>query len=443
MKRIAIVGLGQRGAKYLAALGTAHRHDCELAAICDASLAMLEVKRPGLAAMGLEPKLYAASDFEKMIREIKPETVVVLSPDHTHGQYVCQAMEFGCDVIVEKPLTTSYDSCREILETQNRTGRRCAVTLNYRYNPAHRHIKHLLQSGVIGNVIQVAWASGTGLDHGARFFRRWHAEKANSGSLLVHKCCHLFDLANFWLGAVPRKVFATGSLNLFGPAAAARMGLEKHGPRCGECDVTERCPYYLDIQSQVTHNESPEEVAARGAETGYFRDKCVFRDEIDVHDTLSVMVQYETGAQLDFSWSAVRLGNGLLFRGTLGALEYGWSEPGKIVIHHYGGATEVVKPWRGEGGHGGADPALFNDLFGSNPGEDAYGCRADLRDGVWSVLVGLGAMESIETQAPVVLGDRVKVGRPDYRPMPMASDPLPPEPLRMALVKDDAEPGEE
>jgi len=425
MKRIVMIGAGQRAAKYLEALGRDYRDDCELAAICDVSVAMLETKRGELAALGLSPRFFPAPDFDAMIREVKPDTVLVLTPDHLHADYACRAMELGCDVIVEKPLTTTYESCRRILEARQRTGRQCAVTLNYRYNPAHRHLKQLLMSGVIGNVVQVAWTTGVPLDHGARFFRRWHSEKSFSGSLLVHKCCHLFDLVNFWLGATPRRVFATGALNFFGPAVAARLGLDGHGTRCAECSLTGKCPYFLDTQHRMTHNESPEAVAARGKETGYYRDKCVFRKEIDTHDTLSVMADYETGAQLAFSWSAERLGDWLHFQGTAGALEYRRGDGHQFVVRKYDGTVERIEPWSAEGGHGGADPVLFRDLFGTEKPADEYGCRADLRDGAWSVLVGLGALESIETGQPITLADRVAVVRPDYRPMPAAATMVP------------------
>ena len=100
-------------------------------------------------------------------------------------------MELGCDVIVEKPLTTTFENCRRILATQGRTGQTCTVAMNYRYTPRYSQIKDLLMSGVIGNVFQVNWTTGVELAHGSRYFHRWHGEKECSGTLLVHKCCHL------------------------------------------------------------------------------------------------------------------------------------------------------------------------------------------------------------------------------------------------------------
>lgn len=433
MKRIAMIGAGQRGEKFLGALSE-HRQDSELVAICDVSVAMLETKREDLKARGLEPRFYAADAFDRMVEEVKPDEVLVLTPDFTHEQYVCRAMELGCDVIVEKPLTTTYESCRNILAMQQKTGRQCRVTLNYRYQPRYQHLKELLMDGLIGNVVSVTWATGVPLHHGARFFRRWHGEKTYSGSLLVHKCVHLFDLVNFWLGTTPDRIFANGALNLFGPQMAPRLGLEDHSPRCGECRLTDRCPYYLDIETQETHNESPESVAARGKDIGYYRDQCVFRDAIDGYDTFSVVAHYPTGVQLDFSWMAGKQNEGLLFRGTLGSLSFSWEKPGVFVHRPYGGSEAIIEPRTAEGGHGGADPILYRDLFSASPLKDPYGARADLRDGVWSVLMGLAALESIETGQPVNLLERVQVDRPDFSPIPASDCPIDPHPLRQELL---------
>src|SRR5687767_15253676 len=60
--------------------------------------------------------------------------------------------------------------------------------------------------------------------HGADYFRRWHAQKENSGGLLVHKATHHFDLINWWLDAVPETVFAQGALAYYGRENAMRRG---------------------------------------------------------------------------------------------------------------------------------------------------------------------------------------------------------------------------
>ncbi|GAG42237.1 unnamed protein product, partial [marine sediment metagenome] len=53
-----------------------------------------------------EIPIYLAEDFDRMIAEKKPDTVIVTTgPDATHSEYICRAMELGCDVVTEKPMT--------------------------------------------------------------------------------------------------------------------------------------------------------------------------------------------------------------------------------------------------------------------------------------------------------------------------------------------------
>jgi predicted dehydrogenase len=116
-----------------------------------------------------------------MIAETKPDTVIVTTVDSTHDQYVIRAMELGCDVITEKPMTTDAAKCQAIIDTQNRTGRTCTVAFNYRYSPPRTQVKDLLMNGTIGEVLSVDFHWMLNTHHGADYFRRWHSRKENSG----------------------------------------------------------------------------------------------------------------------------------------------------------------------------------------------------------------------------------------------------------------------
>ena len=65
---------------------------------------------------------YTAADFDRMIAERRPDGLVVTTKDCFHDEYICRAMEQGCDVIAEKPLTTSLEKLQRILTATARTG---------------------------------------------------------------------------------------------------------------------------------------------------------------------------------------------------------------------------------------------------------------------------------------------------------------------------------
>ena len=61
----------------------------------------------------------------------------------------------------------------------------------------------------------------------------------------------------------------------------------------------------------------------------------------------------------------------------------------------------------GEGGHGGGDPVLLNDIFGT-PTEDPFNRAANHIDGARSILTGIAANRAIRTGQPVKIKDLVK-----------------------------------
>jgi hypothetical protein len=177
---------------------------------------------------------------------------------------------------------------------------------------------------------------------------------------------------------------------------------------------------------------------------GYFRDRCVFSDLIDIEDTMNVLVAYDTGAKMAYSLNAFSPWEGFLvcFNGSRGRLERKEvhstyvSGDGKTphevaqdqsyvrVYPHFGQPYSLEK-WTGEGGHGGGDPLLLDDIFSPNPKPDKYLRAADQRAGAYSILTGVAANRSMKTGQAVQIADLVQnIGAPDYPTMPSPDDPL-------------------
>ena len=136
-KRYAIVGLGARSAMYSTAIWEEYNDHSAVVGLCDINQSRMNYyNRLAAERYGLPPiPTYKPDEFSRMITEGRVETVIVTSMDRTHHRYTIAAMEAGCDVITEKPLTVDAEKCQQILDVQRRTGRRLAVTFNYRYAP--------------------------------------------------------------------------------------------------------------------------------------------------------------------------------------------------------------------------------------------------------------------------------------------------------------------
>ncbi|HUG12109.1 MAG TPA: Gfo/Idh/MocA family oxidoreductase [Opitutaceae bacterium] len=442
-KRYAIVGCGSRHLMYLDAIQRNYAAHAELVGLCDNNAGRMELSQKRSAANGAPvPPAYVHTDFKRMIEETKPAVMIVTTVDATHVDYIVGAMEAGCDVVTEKPMVTTAAMAQRVLDAQARTGKKCRVLFNYRYSPPRTQVKDILASGEIGEILSVDFHWLLNTTHGADYFRRWHGEKKNSGGLMVHKATHHFDLVNWWLGAVPVTVHATGKREFYTPEMAKRFGLESYHERCHTCPEKDKCGFFMDLAADRNLKSL---YLDQEHHDGYFRDQCVFDPRIDIEDTMNVIVGYDNGATLSYSLNAFNAWEGyqIAFNGTLGRLEHsiveqvyvsgtdtvqgGIAEGGvRTRVIPLRGAPRDIEPWTGTGGHGGGDKAMLDDLFLPNPPADKYLRAADERAGACSILIGAAANQCFATGQPVEIASLVKnLGRPEYSPMPSRSGPLP------------------
>ncbi len=437
-KKYCLVGTGGRAGMYVTAIAKTYRDRAELVGLCDVNQARmdfyLKYYLPELCDYHQPVPTWKAHEFDRMIAEARPDAVIVTSVDRTHHRYICRALELGCEVITEKPMTIDAEKCQQILDTVKRTGGKLTVTFNYRYAPRNAKVREVLQSGLVGEITTVHFEWLLDTSHGADYFRRWHRNKANSGGLLVHKATHHFDLMNWWLDSSPELVYALGDLKFYGRANAERRGVTEFYDRARDNAVAARDPFALKITDR--------DVILKGLyydaehEDGYYRDRSVFADSIDIEDNMSVIVRYRNRAVMTYClhahapWEGYRVA----FNGTRGRLEFnvveksyvsggaedfnqpGMRELGKdrsqlvpelIFQPHWGTAREIPIVCDNLAGHGGGDERLLRHLF-VGVDEDPLGQAAGYRDGANSILTGIAANQSMRTGLPVRVDSLVK-----------------------------------
>jgi predicted dehydrogenase len=401
--KIALVGLGVRGVNMFGRdVQRTYAEQVEFVGLCDINPGRIAFAQKHL---GVDAPGY--TDFDKMLKEQQPDVVIVTTMDSTHHEFIIKGLEFGANVITEKPMTTDEVKCQAILDTERKTGKKVIVTFNYRYSPHRQKIYEMLRAGEIGQVTSVDFNWYLNTSHGADYFRRWHGYKAKGGTLLVHKSTHHFDLLNWWLDSDPEEVFAFGQLEFYG----------KNGPfrhtNCRPCPHKSNCDFYWDITKS---QHSVDLYVNNEHHDGYLRDGCVFREDIDIYDKMAVQIRYTNGVQVSYSLTTYSPYEGyrIAFNGTKGRLE-AWikeSQPWKETIDgdelrltkNFGNSEIILIP-HGGGGHGGGDTRLKDKLFKDPNVEDPYRQSAGTRDGAMSILVGIAARNSIESGKPVKIAD--------------------------------------
>ena len=241
----------------------------------------------------------------------------------------------------------------------------------------------------------------------------------------MHKATHHFDLVNWWIDSYPRDVFALAGLGFYGRANAEARGESYPYARYTGSEAARDDPFALFLDRSA---------ALRGlyleaeAESGYIRDRNVFGEPITIDDTMTVTARYRNGALLSYCLVAYAPWEGLrvAITGDRGRLEMdivenvthlmqdaerATGQQGRVQGGADHGPSDVRRavrrrgPRPGEGGHGGADPVMLEQLFSPSPPPDPYHRAASHIDGAASLLVGFAANESIRTERLVHIDD--------------------------------------
>ncbi len=412
--KYALVGAGSRARMFIDPLATIYQQHGELVALVDPNPGRLNLhKRTLIEEMGYgEVNTYPTEEFDRMVKETKPDVVIVTTVDAVHHEYIIRAMELGCDVITEKPITTDATKCNAIMDTVRRTGRRLRVAFNYRWSPGTTRVREVLSEGTIGDLVHVDMEYWLNTSHGADYFRRWHREKQNSGGLIVHKATHHFDLVNWWIDAIPDSVYGVGRLAFYGRQNAEARGETVVYDRYSGQE-TSSDPFAIDISIDARMKEL---YMDNEKYDGYLRDRNVFSDGITIEDSMSLVVKYRTGVVLNYSLNAFlpREGFRVAFNGTKGRIEYeenhssnivaadskktgmesSWS-PRLVVYPMFGEQYEVDIPLA-KGGHGGGDRLLQRQIFDVSAEPDVLKRDAGHQQGAASAVIGFAANNSFD-----------------------------------------------
>lgn len=427
--KVALVGTGIRGINFWGRNLTEQYADViEFVGLCDINAGRLQYAQNYI---GTDCPLF--SDFDEMLAKTRPDRVIVCTVDSTHHEFIVKALRQDIEVITEKPLTTDEVKCQQILDAERASSKALRMGFNYRYNPHYTQIKELLTTQRVGRITSVDFNWYLNVYHGASYYRRWHGLRDKGGSLLVHKSTHHFDLLNWWINSDPVEVFAYGALEHYGKNGPFR------GTHCRSCAHKSDCRYHWDI----TQNPGLMRLYAdHEHHDGYLRDGCVYREEIDIYDKMSVQIVYANGVVVNYSLTTYSPYEGMriAFNGEEGRIDawdgIPWQRDQRrdqaelhaiemsqdaddikdfeeiYVMDNFGDYQQIRVP-REVGGHGGGDKRLQNRMLRDANQPDPLQHAAGSRDGAFSILVGIAARKSIEE------GRRVRIEElTDLKPHP-------------------------
>jgi predicted dehydrogenase len=220
--RVAVIGTGGRGSDLLRALTTIDGVD--VVAVCDDYAPHLE---QGAKYAG--PQAKAFGDYRKLLDELKPQAVVIAVPLYLHYKVAADCLGAGCDVFLEKTMCYTVDEAKRLVAQVQASKRVFQVGLQRRANAIYKQAQAMVTAGMIGQVVSIkaqwhrnnSWRRPVPVPKGHKDWLRlerklnWRLYKTYSAGLMAELGSHQMDVANWFLGAHPKRVFASGGIEYF------------------------------------------------------------------------------------------------------------------------------------------------------------------------------------------------------------------------------------
>jgi predicted dehydrogenase len=327
---IGIIGLGLRMVEVWRNLHAAAGKRVRLVGYADPS----PIGLPALQKLGTDPGT-AFTDHQTMLAALRPDVVMIGSPNHLHLEHIRAALDAGCRVFAEKPVVVSVAQTLDCARLIRQHGAdRLLVGLVLRSSPLFRAMRAAAPR--LGRLISIEANEHLSPEHGGFLMRDWRRRREWAGSFLLEKCCHDFDLLHAHADSRLVRVASFGGRNIFLPAHAA---LEQ--------------PLRADGRQRY-----------RTWGRGWQGTDDVFHSDADVVDNQVVIGEFANGVRLSFhsnTHAPLAERRQVLF-GTHGTLD-GSFGPNQVRLRCVEGPVEDLSPAAPKGaGHYGADVAMGRDL---------------------------------------------------------------------------------
>ena len=195
--RIGIIGTGGISAKHIGEL--LRCENAQITALCDIDGDALDRR----ARMAGVPSHKCYTDYRALIADPEVDAVEICTPNCLHAEMARAALAAGKPVNIEKPLAMNVNEALSVLEAEKASGVFGMTCFSYRFMPAVRYAKHLVDAGVIGHILglNVAYLKCSGLWAGRTM--EWRFDKQQAGSGVVGDLgVHLIDLAQLLSGNI-------------------------------------------------------------------------------------------------------------------------------------------------------------------------------------------------------------------------------------------------
>jgi len=234
-----MIGAGQRGADVYGAYALRNPEQIRFVAVAEPN----PERRQRFAK---QHEITPDSQFESWEQLVElpqfGQAAFICTQDQLHTAPTLAALHAGYDVLLEKPMATTAEECRQLVDVAEETGRQLHICHVLRFTKHFTKMREIIQSGELGEIVNVSYRENVSWWHMAHSFVRGNwCKKENSAPMILAKCCHDLDILIWMMGQTCEHLSSVGNLMHYRPANAPE-GAPKY---CLDgCPAENTCPYY-------------------------------------------------------------------------------------------------------------------------------------------------------------------------------------------------------
>lgn len=141
---------------------------------------------------------FAGTNWQEALDTCKPDIVSIATPGGAHYLPIKQAIEFGCHVFCDKPMTDDSATALELYKLAQAKGVKTAYAASFRYAPSILHAKELVAQGAIGEPTEVECIAHFNLERDIPF--GWSHSKKDGGGRLNNNFTHTLSIVTSVIG---------------------------------------------------------------------------------------------------------------------------------------------------------------------------------------------------------------------------------------------------
>lgn len=203
MIKVCQLGFGGMGRSHFAAYEKleAKSNEIKLVALCDINpdqfRKAVKTNLEGGSVSRLDGRrLY--TDFDEMMKNEECDIVDIVLPTHLHAEYTIRALEYGRNVLCEKPMARHSADCRRMIEAAEKYGKKLMVGQCLRFEPLYLYLKELIDNKTFGAPRSMFFDRLSPLPRWGK--DSWYADVDKSGGCALDLHIHDVDMIRFLLG---------------------------------------------------------------------------------------------------------------------------------------------------------------------------------------------------------------------------------------------------